>query len=320
MAVHDLTFPSSNSRDEMHAWLHTPVAERCRGLVQLAHGFGEHSRRYLPLVVALNDAGYAVAMDDHVGHGKTAAANDSWGRSGTDTYDVFVDDEKKLREIAQSLVPDVPYLVFGHSWGSMIMREFVAEDGPGIAGAVFCGTTGMMNEAGRARELAAARVRSDGSEAVDSEGMALLLGSFLSRYGKDANPLDWVSGDATVLADYASDPFNLGERAVTAGFTAAFCDLYARVDSPEWAHRIPRETSVFLIAGDQDPVGGFGAGVYQVANWLADGGHPDVSTRVWTGIRHEIHNQPELRDEVFAEVVRFFDRVTESVEAQGFTH
>ena len=82
MAVFDLTFPSSNGRDDVRAWVHTPVAERPRGLVQIVHGFGEHARRYLPLVSALLDAGYAVALDDHLGHGTTAVANDSWGDSG----------------------------------------------------------------------------------------------------------------------------------------------------------------------------------------------------------------------------------------------
>ncbi|NNV09601.1 alpha/beta hydrolase, partial [Geobacillus sp. MMMUD3] len=108
MAVFDLTFPSSNGRDDVRAWVHTPVAERPRGLVQIVHGFGEHARRYLPLVSALLDAGYAVALDDHLGHGTTAVANDSWGDSGGADPGVFVSDEAELALRARAIVPDVP--------------------------------------------------------------------------------------------------------------------------------------------------------------------------------------------------------------------
>ena len=40
--------------------------------------FGEHSRRYFHMIVKFMDA-YIVAADDHVGHGKTAMYNDTWG-------------------------------------------------------------------------------------------------------------------------------------------------------------------------------------------------------------------------------------------------
>ncbi|MBR7504334.1 hypothetical protein KCW65_30095, partial [Mycobacterium tuberculosis] len=60
----DLTFPSSNGRDDVRAWVHTPVAERPRGLVQIVHGFGEHARRYLPLVSALLNAFLGGPIDE----------------------------------------------------------------------------------------------------------------------------------------------------------------------------------------------------------------------------------------------------------------
>ena len=55
-----------------------------RGIVQIVHGLGEHSRRYLRLITALLDAGFVVAADDHAGHGATAAAEDTWGDAGAE--------------------------------------------------------------------------------------------------------------------------------------------------------------------------------------------------------------------------------------------
>ncbi|MBR7504116.1 alpha/beta fold hydrolase, partial [Mycobacterium tuberculosis] len=64
----------------------------------------------------------------------------SWGDSGGADPGVFVSDEAELALRARAIVPDVPFLVFGHSWGSMIMRAYLAEGSGDVAGAVLCGT------------------------------------------------------------------------------------------------------------------------------------------------------------------------------------
>ena len=79
--LHEISFPSSNDRDQVTGWVYVPACEP-EGVVQLIHGFGEHSRRYFHMIVALMDAGFIVAADDHVGHGATAIANDTWGDWG----------------------------------------------------------------------------------------------------------------------------------------------------------------------------------------------------------------------------------------------
>ena len=76
--LHEVSFRSFNERDEVQGWIYVPACEP-KGIIQLVHGFGEHSRRYLHMIVAFMDAGYIVAADDHVGHGKTAVVNGTWG-------------------------------------------------------------------------------------------------------------------------------------------------------------------------------------------------------------------------------------------------
>lgn len=50
----------------------------------------------------------------------------------------------------------------------------------------------------------------------------------------------------------------------------------------------------------------YGTGVYQTANWLIDTGH-EVSTVLYTGYRHEIHNYADLKEEVEDGIIDFFD-------------
>ena len=70
--LHEVKFLSYNGRDDVYGWIYVPAA-KAKGVVQLVHGFGEHSRRYFHMIVKFMEAGYIVAADDHVGHGKTAA-------------------------------------------------------------------------------------------------------------------------------------------------------------------------------------------------------------------------------------------------------
>ena len=105
--LYEVNFQSFNERDEVHGWIYVPAAKP-KGIVQIVHGFGEHSRRYLHMIVKFMDAGYIVAADDHVGHGKTAMENDTWGKWGHKGFHVMIDDEHKLKEMLYEEYPDIP--------------------------------------------------------------------------------------------------------------------------------------------------------------------------------------------------------------------
>ena len=51
-------------------------------VLQVAHGMGEHARRYLAPLTPLIAAGWAVYADDHRGHGLTAATPKDLGDFG----------------------------------------------------------------------------------------------------------------------------------------------------------------------------------------------------------------------------------------------
>ena len=52
-------------------------------------------------------------------------------------------------------------------------------------------------------------------------------------------------------------------------------------------------------------MGQYGAGVKQVSAWLEDSGHK-VTTQIYDGYRHEIHNYSGLKDQVEQDILRFF--------------
>ena len=48
--LHEISFHSFNDRDEVQGWVYVPACKP-KGIVQVIHGFGEHSRRYFHMII-----------------------------------------------------------------------------------------------------------------------------------------------------------------------------------------------------------------------------------------------------------------------------
>lgn len=308
MALIEVDFPSRNGRDTIQGWVYEPTVTP-RAVVQIVHGLGEHSRRYFRLITRLLDAGFVVAADDHAGHGSTAMASGIWADAGDDAAAVVVADEQTLRERVRALHPELPYVVYGHSWGSMIARAVAEESSDEIDGLVLGGIAARMRGLESTLDRAALAAEPDPTALASDANVAALFDGFTDRFGDDAGPTDWVARDGDVVRDHAVDPLNNFGAPMTVRFLRGFADLYDRANADAFYDALRPDLPVLILAGDQDPVAGNGEGAYAVANRLVETGHPDVRTRVYTGFRHEVHNEPEIRDEVASEIVDFVDRV-----------
>ena len=304
--LHEFSFPSYNDRDQVQAWIYVP-AKKPVGVVQLVHGFGEHSRRYFHMIVQYLEAGFVVAADDHVGHGKTAVVNDTWGDWGDKGFETMVEDEKRLKDIVVEKFPDLPYFFFGHSMGSVITRQFMARYGDELAGATMCGTCGALDftEATAMLEQLVSEGKGDESSA---EAVGVMLGWMSNRVKDPKIGNEWICHDPYVQVDHAEDPFDAFTKPTMNKSLLYFIEMMKDITGKEWAQRVPIELPIYSIAGDEDPFGMYGQGVYETTNWLIDTGH-DVTTLVYPGYLHDIHNYSVLKDEVCEGVVGFMESV-----------
>lgn len=97
------------------AWL----PESLKAVVQIAHGFAEHSGRYLNVVNELVPLDYAVYANDHRGHGKSEGEINF-----VDNLDQYIEDQKLLYDIIKEKHPNLPIFLLGHSMGSLIAIYF----------------------------------------------------------------------------------------------------------------------------------------------------------------------------------------------------
>ncbi len=306
MSIREISFPSANGRDTVKAWSYSPLGQP-RGVIQLIHGYGEHSRRYMHMIGKFQQAGFVVYADDHIGHGKTGYDGGTLGDPHSGGWETYIKDEKSLHDIAVKDYPDIPYMVFGHSWGSMIARAYAALYGEDIKALMLCGLCSQWQgceDAYTNEELKAAYEADRNQNA--GEWFARVFSGMTDRIENPISAADWIANDPRVVADHAGDMFNTFDT--TLELVWDFVQLYHFIESPQWAPMVPSNIPVYLMSGDQDPCGNYGEGLYHVANLLARSGNK-TTTRAYTGYRHEIHNEIAIRDEVVDGLIQFIEEV-----------
>jgi len=307
MAIREVNYPSFNGRDTIKAWVYTSI-RKPRAIVQVVHGFGEHSRRYLHMILKLNEAGFVVCANDHVGHGKTAYDSDTWMDFGDKGYMTTAEDEHILRQLVQKDFPGIPYVMFGHSWGSMIARNYAAHYGQGMDALVICGTAAVMPGVPEMDAELKKLLDEGKGKTVEPEFLGRLFAGMTDRYDEPKTTNSWIALDPDVVADHGADPFNNFNAVPNVQSFYDFIHQMIEITGTKWAEKVPKELPIYNIAGDQDPVGNFGQGVYEVSNWLWNTGHK-VKTRLYSGYRHEIHNERGIRDEVVDGIIEFIDGI-----------
>ncbi len=296
------TYPSSNGKWRVSALIFTPnEGTVVRGVVQLSHGMCEYVGRYQQLARALCDAGLVFCGNDHLGHGATALLNREklgyFGPRGSRKF--LVEDLELLRREMAGRYPGVPIFLLGHSMGSFIARLHARQFGGGLSGLILSGTAGKNPAAPVGQALARGVELVKGPRYISDRVYQLANGSFSRAIPGAKTPVDWLSKAPEVCAAYLADPQCAFKFTVS-----AYYELFSMLEecnSLQWYAAMPKGLPVYLLAGDQDPVGAMGAGPREVCAGLLKAGCRDVELRLWPGGRHEMFNeleQEQVREEL----------------------
>ena len=303
--LHEINFLSFNERDQIQAWIYVPSVKPV-GIIQIIHGFCEHSRRYLHMIVSFNDAGFIVCADDHVGHGRTAALTNKWGDWGDKGPKTMMEDEHTLTKIVKEKFPNLPFFIFGHSMGSFIARDYIATYGNEVDCVALSGTTGVFPNLEEGMKLCQQHINEGKGDEFDPKVVQILLGWMSQRCTEEIKyGNEWSCSDPIVVYNAAHDPFCSILRPTTNRSFLYFCQMIEAITGPDWAKKVPKKLPIYNVAGSEDPVGEYGEGVKQVTQWLKDSGHK-VSMKIYPGYRHEIHQYPDLKNQVEKQLIDFF--------------
>lgn len=241
------------------------------GVVQIAHGMGEHIGRYIGLVEVLVQSGFVVYANDHRGHGRTAPSSKDLGDFGSGGFSLLAEDIYRLTLIAKEENPRKPLILLGHSMGSFASQLYAIDHSGAIDGLVLSGS-GALDGLVRLAESAPA-------------GENILNRPFLPA----RTPFDWLSRDTAVVDAFMNDPlcFAALQPASIASFFAAACAL----SCPSTLRKIRSDLPVYLFSGSEDPVGQQLEGVRILIERYRAAGIRDISHDFYPGGRHEMLNE-----------------------------
>lgn len=278
-----------------------------KGIIQIAHGMAEHHIRYEKFISFLNKNGFAVFINDHLGHGKSVLDNSQLGFFGLKNgYINLVEDMKKLSEIATKEIPNKPIILLGHSMGSFLARLYSERYGEEIDGVIYCGTSGANPASSFGIAITNLFIKAKGthyrSEFIDN----LAFGTYNKKIKNKRTKFDWLTKDDDIVDDYINDNY--------CGFIFTVCGyrdlmtLLNVINRDDWFTSVPKNLPILLVAGKDDPVGNYGKGVTQVYKKLVDSKHSDVSLKLFDNDRHEILNETDS-DDVYKNIIEWINTI-----------
>jgi alpha-beta hydrolase superfamily lysophospholipase len=250
-----------------------------KAVLALVHGLGEHIGRYAHVGKALADAGYALVGFDLRGHGKSGGA-----RGHFPSLAVVMQDIRQFFQFVSQRYPNLPQFLYGHSLGGLLSLAYAVQNKTGLKGVMVTGSG----------------LRSALQEQKAKIAMANILGTLMPAMtiasGLDATT---ISRDKSVVDKYVNDPLvhdktslGLGKSALTA---IDLCFTHAR----DFAY------PSLIMHGKADKLT-YPSGSADFAK-LAGEKNKDVTLKLWDGLYHEIHNEPE-QAEVFKVMIEWLDK------------
>jgi len=280
----------------------------------------EHSGRYRRLAERLVAAGIEVWAADQRGHGRTAdlAVNDA-GRGGLlghchdgDGFAAANADIRRINLAMKAADPGIPLFLLGHSWGSFLVRQYVASpesefpEGKTLSGCVLSGTRGPGGFKVRAGvPITALIVRLWGERHGSKPARALADGPYRKAFRPARTPFDWLSTDGAEVDAYMADP--LCGQLCSAGFYRDLARGLLALDSETALRRIPKDLPILLIYGKHDPVGDYGSGPAALEAEYRRLGIGEVEGAPMAESRHEPFNDVD-REEAGSRLLSWITR------------
>jgi len=238
------------------------VSVEPQAVVCLVHGLGEHSGRYSHMAEVLTQSDISLMTFDLRGHGK------SEGRPGhTPSMDAYMLDIELCLTQARRRYPGKALFLYGHSLGGLLVLNYELRCKPELKGVIASGPG----------------LRTRLEEQTLKVALSLVLGKFLPRLSIPSGlETDQLSKDPQVIRNYIDDP--LVHDRTTLGFARTMFPVL----SWTFEHAGEFSSPLLIMHGSEDELA-YPLGSREFASAVP--GRCDL--KMFTGLKHEIHNEPE---------------------------
>ncbi|WP_034389195.1 alpha/beta hydrolase [Hellea balneolensis] len=259
------SFETQNTSDGTLLRGHIWEAESPKAMLNLVHGFGEHSGRYADMAAYLNSRNISVVTLDLRGHGRSDGA-----RGYCPNYNMMLGDVDALLAKGRELSPSLPQCLYGHSMGGGL----------------------VLNHQLKALQSNMACVIASAPFIAPAERISGVQRTIVKMLGKIApkmtlgNKIDGskISRLPAEQEAYLSDPLNHGKLGVGLAI--------GMVEGGEWvrdnAERFPKP--LLIVHAREDQLTAFAASEAFAAK------APNCTFKPYEDCEHEIHNDCHRAD------------------------
>lgn len=267
-----------------------------KGIIQIAHGVGEHAGRYHSIAKVLQKEGYVIYANDHRIHGQSVETKEDLGFYNGDNYfEDAISDMRQLTEIIKGEHPNKKIILFGHSMGSLLSREYVTKYGDDLEALILSGTASFMKGLGSiglfsGKIISKFRGKHRSNEILKS----LFFTQFNKKFKPNRTKVDWISSDENQVDLFEADPYRIEDFSLS-----VFLDILKgskKINEKTTFKSTPKSLPIFIFSGDKDPVGEMGKGVKRVAKNYKRAGIKDITLKLYKDGRHEMLNEVNKKE------------------------
>ncbi len=301
----EFKFFSNADKLEIDCMAVTPE-EHVKGVVQLVHGMCEHKERYYDFMEYLANKGYLCVIHDHRGHGKSVESDADLGYFYDGGYEGIVEDIHQLTMMVKEEIPDVPYILLGHSMGSLAARCYLKKYDADIDKLVLLGSP--SKPAGAVLGLAAAAVT---GHIKGGHAHSKLLDSMVvhSRYEKRFESEGiihaWICSDKAVVEKYNQD-VHCNFCFTVDGYIQLIQLILHTYSAEGWNMENPG-LPVLFVSGREDPCNLSPKNFGKSVRFLKNRGYGNVQAVLFNGMRHEVLNE-KGKNRVYKHIYDFISK------------
>lgn len=253
-----------------------PAAGTTRAHLLLIHGIAEHAARHAHVAARFARAGIETHAFDLRGFGASGGR-----RAYVDRWSQYHDDVEDQLAAIRTESADLPVVLYGHSMGGLIALGYVLADAPRRQ-------PDLLVLSAPAIVAVVARWKRSLADVLGRLAPGLEIPNELPPGG--------LSRDPQVETAYRSDPLN-HHRTTTRLGLELFREQARVQERLAQIERLPLPTYVLHGSDDQ---------IVPVAASAPLDGRQNATRRVYPGLRHEMHNEPEA-DAVVGDTVTWIE-------------
>lgn len=130
----------------------------------------------------------------------------------------------------------------------------------------------------------------------------MALGGNNKRFRSEGTEGAWLTRDKEIVKAYNKEP-RCTFKFTLNGYYTLF-DTIHDINKPANINAIPKKLPLLLVAGEEDPVGNYGAGVKAVCVNYKRAGIQDITCRLYPSDRHEILNELD-KETVYRDIYKW---------------